>query len=306
MKDIKVVAYLTPHPLDEDSFLEEEWISWLPGYVQGDTDEGLPSYYHESNIDLFEKIEGLTVKVFTNALLRMWPLLEDHYIQSINIGIDYSIDSGSSTTLAGYHYKNSKPSKGKYYFSVDRNLLIRYATFVNQNINRLPNLGIWEHELIHLIDQWELVKASAFAHSDVPANNLYYYLLKYREEGIANLFDLMDGRIDELKSIKEAYALFQSQYLKIKEKLIEVQTTNSNIRNEIYSGYEFYSAGPWIILDMLREIPMVTDICDIDVLENKIINNELIEDWQKLEIIKHAFHVDTEWFYSRIKSKIDL
>lgn len=306
MKDIKVDAYLNPHPLDEDSFLEEEWISWLPGYVQGETEEGLPSYYHEANIDLFEKIEGLTVKVFTNALLRMWPLLEDHYIQSINIGIDYSNYSGSSSTLAGYHYQYSKPSKGKYYFSVDRNLLIRYATFVNQNINKLPNLGIWEHELVHLLDQWELVKASAFAHSDLPANNLYYYLLKYREEGIANLFDLMDGKIDELKSIKDAYALFQNQFLKIKEKLKGVDNTNSNFRSEIYSGYEFYSAGPWIILDMLREIPMVTDKYDIDMLEKKIVSKENIDDSIKLEIMKHAFHVDTEWFYSRIKSKIDL
>jgi hypothetical protein len=238
-KDIKIHVYLTPHPLDEDTFLEEEWISWLPGYLKEETEDGLPSYHHDSNIELFQKIENLTENLFRKALERIWPLLNELHFNSLNIGIDYANHRNSGNSLAGYEYKYSNPSKGNYHFTVDYILLNRYAAFINQKIDTLPNLGIWEHELIHLLDHWEIVKASSLSYSDNPINNLHYYTLKYREEGIANLFDLLDVKIKGVKSINEAKDIFNRNHTKKKKRLYNLDKTTSHIRNEIYSGYDF-------------------------------------------------------------------
>jgi hypothetical protein len=148
------------------------------------------------------------------------------------------------------------------------------------------------------------VKASSLAFSNLPVNNLQYYLLKYREEGIANFFDLMDGKLPEIKSRKQAYELFHTNYEMMSQKLLKLDKTNDQIRREVYSNYDFYTAGPWIILDMLGEIPMVTDIIEIETLENKISNNEIIDDQLKLEIMKNAFYIDNEWFNSKLSQKI--
>ena len=297
-KDIKIHAYLTPHPLDEDTFLEEEWISWLPGYLKEEAEDGLPSYYHENNIELFENIEELTHTLFRNAMERLWPLLSKYHFKSINIGIDYSNFRNSKSSLAGYDNKNSNPATGNYYFYVDQHLLSSYASYVTKKTDKLPNINLWEHELIHLIDHWELIRASSFAHSDNPLNNLQYYVLKYREEGIANLFDLLDGKIKGIKSIAEAKDKFQTNYTNVKKKLLTLEKSSSQDRESIYSGYDFYEVGPWIILDMLKEIPMVTDIISIEELEDNITNGIIIDDHLKLEIMKNAFYFDIDWFYS--------
>jgi len=298
-KDIKINAYLSPHPLNEDTFLEEEWISWIPGYLKEETEEGSPSYYHDRNIELFENIEKQTEDFFRDAMNRLWPLLKDHHFKSMNIGIDYANLENSSSSLCGYEYKYSRPSKGVYHFTVSPILLNRYALFVNQQKDILPDFGIWEHELIHLLDHWEILKASSFANSDIPINNLQYYLLKYREEGIANLFDLLEGKIKGVKSIKEAKEKFHRNHAKTKERLQNLDKTNSQVREDIYSGYDFYEVGPWLILDMLGEIPMVTDIIEIETLEKKIISGEWIDDQMKIEILKNAFYIDLEYFNGR-------
>ena len=300
-RDFVINAYLSPHPLGEDTFLEEEWISWIPGYVKEETEEEIPSYYHESNIALYDKIEKLTEELFQNAVNRLWPLLKDHHFKSFNIAIDYANYGNSKSSLAGYEFKHSMPGKGEYYFSVTPSLLKKYASFANLNTDLVPNLGIWEHELIHLLDHWDIVKASSLASSDIPINNLQYYLLKYREEGIANLFDLLDGNIKSISCIKEAKEIFQRNYAKTKERLLILDRTNSQVREDVYSGYDFYEVGPWLILDMLKEIPMVTDLIEIETLEQNIANGIVIDDQLKMQIIRNAFYIDIEYFNSRYR-----
>ena len=298
-QELKINAYLSPNPLDEDSFIEEEWISWLPGYIKGETEDGMPSYYHDSNIALFENIESFTAVLFKKATERIWHLLNEHHFKNIFISIDYS-NYKSATSLAGYDYKNSNPGRGSYQFSVDQNLLSRYSAFLDAKIDTLPNMNIWEHELIHLLDHSEILKSSSFAHSDLPLNNLRYYALKYREEGIANLLDLMDGKIKGISAIAKAKEAFAANYTKIKSDLSNHEKTDDKIRSEIYSGYDFYEVGPWIILDMLDEIFSLTEIADVKKLERKIVNGEEISEELKLEIIRNAFYIDTDWYISRL------
>ena len=300
-QELHIKAYLSPHPLDDDSFLEEEWISWLPGYIKGETEDGMPSYYHEDNIALYEKIENFSADLFKRAAERIWPLLKDHHFKKIFISIDYS-NYKMSSSLAGYDYKHSDPGKGRYHFSVDQDLLGSYSAFIDEKITSLPNMNIWEHELIHLLDHWEILKASSFAHSDIPLNNLRYYVLKYREEGIANLLDLLDGKIKGINSIAKAKEVFANNYGRIKSDLSNHERTDDKIRSEIYSGYDFYEVGPWIILDMLDEIFSLTEIADVKELERKIANGEEISEELKIEIIRNAFYFDTDWFMSRLKN----
>lgn len=297
--ELNINAYLSPHPLDEDSFLEEEWISWLPGYDKDETEDGLPSYYNDRNIILYEKIEKLTANLFRKGAERIWPLLKEHHFKNINIGIDYS-NYKSDTSLAGYQYTYSNPAKGNYQFSVDRNLLLRYSAFLDEKTDRLPNMNLWEHELLHLIDHWDILKASSFAHSDLPLNNLRYYALKYREEGIANLLDLLDGKIEGVGSVAEAKDIFAINYAKIKSDLYKYDKTDDKTRSEIYTGYDFYEVGPWMILDMLDEIFSISKIADVKEIEKKIANREVIHEELKLEIIRNAFYFDIDWFMSRL------
>jgi hypothetical protein len=304
-KDIEIIACLSPHPLDEDSFLEEEWISWLPGYIKESTEDELPSYYNESNILLYEKIENFTAELFKKALLRMWPLLKEYHFKKIFLGIDYS-NYRNSSALAGYEYNYSKPGKGIYQFTVDQNLLGRYSAFINEKIESLPDMNLWEHELIHLLDHWEILKASSFASSEIPINNLKYYALKYREEGIANLLDLLDGKLKRINSREEAKKIFAENYMQAKITLIKLNLTTAEDRRELYSGYDYYEVGPWIMLDMLYEIFFVTGLVDVDELESKIANGQEISEELKLKIIQEAFHLNIEYFMSRLGNYCEL
>ncbi|MBM3442844.1 MAG: hypothetical protein FJX89_09110 [Bacteroidetes bacterium] len=299
LEEVKINAYLSPHPLDDDSFLEEEWISWLPGYIKGETEDGLPSYLSDSNIALYVRIENFTVDLFKSALSRMWPLLKEYHYKSLNISIDYS-NYKMSSSLAGYQYKYSNPGKGIYFFSVDQKLLSYYSAFIDKKVSSLPEMNLWEHELMHAIDHWNILKASSLAHSNIPLNNLQYYFIKYREEGIANLLDLMDGKINGINSRTKAKEVLANNYAKIKMELSTLEKTDDKIRSEIYSGYDFYEVGPWIMLDLVNEIFSLTDDVSIMEVERKIANGEENSEELKFEIIRHAFLFDTDMFLSRL------
>jgi hypothetical protein len=303
--DLNIYTYLTPHPLDDDNHLEEDWIDWLPGYTKGETEEGLPSYYHEDNIALYESIEELTAKVFRNALERMWPLLEGIHFNEIQLSIDYLNYMNTTSTLAGYNHGVSNPAKGVYVFHINHNLLNRYVHFLDGHEGVIPDMGIWEHELVHLLDHWQSVGSSSFGLSTIPANNLQHYILKYREEGIANLFDLMDGKIKGIPSIEAAKEKFQSNVEIVKAKLQALERTDEQIRSEIYHGYDFYEIGPWLILDLLDELFFIMDeFEDAETIESKISSGILIPDQQKLEILDLALStIDNQYFIDRIISE---
>lgn len=299
LEDIKIYAYLTPDPLDDDSFLEEDWISWLPGYKSGETEEGLPSYYHEDNVALYERIEEYTTGRFRSALERMWPILDGIYIKQIQIAIDYT-NFKNSSALAGYDHHRSIPAKGIYVFHLDQSLLNRYLHDLNGNEQAHLDMNLWEHELVHLLDHWQSVKASAFYGSDIPQNNLEYYLLKYRSEGLANLFDLLDGKIRKFQSRTEAKEKFATNYRHIQSKVQALEKTTDEIRSEMYGGYDFYEVGPWVMLDMVGEILEAADLEPVEDLEKQIAQGIAIPDETKLKVLKMAFIVDNEWFLGNL------
>lgn len=299
LEDIKIYAYLTPNPLDDESYLEEEWISWLPGYKTGDTEDGLPSFYHEENIELYDRIENYTSGIFKSALERMWPLLEGIYFKQIQIAIDYT-NYKNSDALAGYDHYHSDPAKGVYVFHADQRLINRYLHLLQGNENATLDMNLWEHELIHLLDHWQAVMVSVFHSSDLPQNNLEYYLLKYRSEGLANLFDLMDGKPNVFQSMAQAKEKFLVQYDGIKSKILPLEKTSHELRSEIYGGYDFYEIGPWLMLEMAGEILEANELETAEELEQKISQGISISDDTKLKVVEMALLIDNEWFLSNL------
>lgn len=300
LEDIKIYSYLTPDPLDDDSCLEEEWISWLPGYKTGETEYGQPSFYDEDNIALYKRIEDYTSGIFRSALERMWPLLDGIYIRQIQIAIDY-MNFKNSDALAGYDQYKSNPAKGVYVFHVDQSLLNRYLHSFQGNEKAIPDMNLWEHELIHLLDHWQLVYSSAFYSSHVAQNNLDYYLLKYRSEGLANLLDLLDGKLRKFQSRAEAKEQLISKYLQVQSKVQSLPKTTSEIRSEIYDGYDFYEIGPWLMLDMLEDILEAYELESVEELEKKIANCISIPEETKLKVLEMAFMIDNDWFLNGLK-----
>lgn len=297
LHDIRIFSYLTPNPIDEDSILEESYISWFPSYKTGDTADGLPSFFHEDNIAYFEKIENFVSQQFHTALQRMWPLIEGIYIEQIQISIDFLISTGPHT-LASYNPQKSNPAKGKYIFSVNQNLLSSYLYTLEGKEGLIPDNNIWEHELIHLLDHWQIVNAQAFANSNNPSNAFTYYLLKYREEGIANLHDLLDGKLSGPTSRAEATEKFILNVQQAQKTFEECPNLPHKEKLKLFSGYEFYELGPWLILDKMEELIAHTELEQIQALEEKIAAGIPISDESKLAYLKHALLIDNEWFLS--------
>jgi hypothetical protein len=301
-KKLNINAGIWPHPLDEDSDVEEDFYSDILGYISGETEDGEPSYFNEKNLELFDRIENFLAERCRKGAQRMWPLLNDLYFRTIYVSADVAFGSYTAS-LAGYSPNRSMPEKGVYSFTVKRRLFDMYNAYLQGATDTLPDSNIWEHEFVHLLDHSEILKGEVFRNSDIPQNNLTYYILNYREEGIANLLDLLDGNLKGVGSINEAKTLFAERCDKVRSVLSTTDSTTPQIRESIYSGYHFYEIGPWIILDMLREIPMVTDLISIETLEQQIVDGEDIPESLKLEIIRNAFYIDVEWFLSRTKNQ---
>jgi hypothetical protein len=251
---------------------------------------------------LFERIEKFTADTFKAALSRMWFLVEDVYIRKIHIVIDY-MNFKNTSSSAGYDLQRSDPSKGEYIFHLERNLLDKYLKHLQDPTVPLK-ANTWEHEIVHLLDHWQLVKSSAFSQSHIPANNLEHYLLKYREEGLANLFDLLDCNITGCTTLAMAKEKFISNVKAAQEKTASIEESNEWIRKELYSGYDFYEVGPWLMLEQLDDIFFMLDVESVSDLEKIIGAGNPIPDDTKLKIIKLAFLIDNNWFLTNVKTNI--
>lgn len=301
---LPVTAYLSPDPLDDDSDIEEGWISWIPGYL--DSDEYGVSYLHPQNIELSRRLESFTEAEFQKAFNRLKSLWHDKHVKAMNVVIDYTGFLGTEAT-ASFDYARSEPECGIYSFALHTPLLYKYANKLLQP-EQAPQstLNIWEHEIIHALDYRQILIASAFAGSENPLNSLTYYTLKYREEGIANLLALLDGHVDGVHSIHEAKALFAKNCQRVGKELLALEKNSDNDRREIYKSHDFYEAGPWLILDMLSDYYSVMHGIDVATIETRIQNKENISESEKLRIIAAALRfISTSWFLSRIDAYLN-
>jgi hypothetical protein len=294
-EDIKVIAYLAPHPLDDHSGIEGDFLTWIPGFLnEVDEEEELPAIYRDCNIKIYEEIEALTEVHFKKSINNMWPLLSKIQFHSLQIAIDISgVLTKQKNTSATYLHDKSSQIEGKYTFRLDRNLLHSYLQ-AKANNTALDNydLSVWEHELIHLLDHEEILKGTLYGLSDAPSENFKYFFLKFRQEGIANLHYVLNGnlKIKNLDTAIKDFILFATEK---KTKLDFSKPTNEGIVVELLSGFEYYNIGSWIILDLLRDqwenihYEMLND-CIANLENNQPIEKETI-----LEIIKLGLQLDS-------------
>jgi hypothetical protein len=306
-EDIKVIAYLAPHPLDDHSGIEGDFLTWIPGFLnEVDEEEELPAIYRDCNIKIYEEIEALTEGHFKKSINNMWPLLEKIQFRYIQIQIDIAgYLSKSKNGSAAYLPDRSNQICGEYTFRLDRNLLHSYLEQQEKNTELdKHDQSVWEHELIHLLDHEEILKGTLYGLSDSPAENFKYFFLKFRQEGIANLHYVLNGntKIDNLDTAIKEFVRFTTEK---KAKLDFSKPTNEAIVDELLSGFEYYNIGPWIILDLLRDqwenihYEMIHD-CITNLEKNQPIEKETI-----LEIIKLGLKLDAMTYLKMTEKYFD-
>jgi len=294
---LPVTAYLSPDPLDDDSDIEEGWISWIPGYLN--SDEYGVSYLHTQNIKLSRRLESFTEAEFQKAIKRLKSLWHDKYVKEMNVVIVYTGFLGTEAT-ASFDYAKSEPECGIYSFALHTPLHYKYANKLLQP-EQAPKstLNIWEHEIIHALDYRQILIASAFAGSENPLNGLTYYTLKYREEGIANLPALLDGDIKAVNSFHEAKEIYAKNCRQIGKEMLTLEKNSDNDRRKIYKGHDFYEAGPWLILDMLSGNYSTALDTDMAIIEKRIQKKEALSENEKLGILSDALKIVSVSSYLR-------
>lgn len=296
-KAIKVISYLSPDPLDEDSGIEPEFLEWIPGFDSTDTDDEY-SLYRESNVAIYEKIQDFVSDQFRKGLENMFPLLKDHLFKNIQISIDlFGMIFQSNTALASYSPEFSQPEKGKYLFNIHHRLFCKYIKEMNgEKVENFDDSFIWEHELIHLLDHYEIVRGSLYKASNSSDEIFKYQLLKYREEGIADLYSLLNANFSTIRTEEEAKKQFLLKMNQAKTRLSSSLEINETIKNEILSGYHFYEIGPWLIMDLLKQFEGGWFADTINESFESIKNGKPVTKETLLDIIKIACRIRVEDF----------
>jgi hypothetical protein len=298
---VNVYAYLTPDPLDDDSTLETEWMEWIPGFNAQEDEDGSHPFFRDENIALFKAIELTTVSHFRKSLRNLSVLLTNHLFDHIQIAIDHLGIVSRDTSVASYDYGNSQPEMGKYVMHASRSLMSAYIKAGHDLTKLSPYTAVtWEHEIIHLLDHWEVVKSCVYKSSALAINKFTYYLLSYRNEGLADLFYLLNGRYHEVNSIEAAKTAFDSAVQRVQHKMLEKDMTDDEWNQEIFSEMDCYEAGPWLMLDLLRSFEGCWHERLIDEALLQITKREPLSHLKTLYIIRIALRVKTEDFLDYI------
>jgi hypothetical protein len=291
-------AYLTPDPLNDDNAMEDESLSWLHGFLnEPDEEQGLPAIIRDENIYLYSRIEEDAKSRLAKAIENLWPLLKNHHFRSVQIAIDIFGILLSKQAIAGYNHQDSAPAEGRYLFILSNSLLQRYQ------ISKAENKPIsfhddqtWEHELIHLLDHWEILKGHLFQSSTKTSEITQASILKFRSEGIADLYYLMHGYYESIGSIEAAKTRFQEYFSDWKEKNALNLNVEEQTRDSFLSTGLYYTAGPWLVLDLLRDFRggwfrVTIDQCLDLIQQKKPVDRDTI-----LQVIQTALTVDCRTF----------
>jgi hypothetical protein len=292
---MRIYAYLSPHPIEEDLETEVDWLEWIPGFrteQTADEEEDNPVFF-EDNIELYDSIENKVVEKMTLAFENIGHLFRDFQIQEIGISIDIFGLMSTKNSLAGYFPVSSKPYAGYYAFQLDSLMLQKYLFQSAEEIATNPRSNfVWEHELLHMLDHRLLEKASIYKSSD-EINELYkHFILKFREEGFAELYYFLHGNYDDITSIEQAKTSFLDLDSEVKRQMEETGL----FTKEVYSQYGYYELGPWLLMDCLYgfEGGFHKDIIG-DALQ-KVFRKEALSKEEIFEIIKIALRVGIKDF----------
>jgi hypothetical protein len=296
----RIDAYLSPHPCDEDTIFHEDDLKWIPGFDDTDDADGLGVAFNENNLALYDSIAQLTMQKVEAAFGNLSVLFNEHIIKDIFVRIDLYGLSGSDTALAGYNYNASRPHAGAYQFTADKLLLEKYI--LNEQFNSSDKFCYtWEHEFLHMLDYRLLEKTAVFRESKLDDDQFKCYLLKYREEGFAELYYLLHGNYDTINSVEQA----QNKFLSLVNKVNDFRAEHLVVPRGVYDCYDFYSVGPWLLLDMLRYFEGMFHQEMIDEAIETIKQKKAVDKEKIFEIITIALRIDVRFFLEYCNSLIN-
>ncbi len=255
-------------------------------------DSGVALEYDSFKILLTELIRDH----FTAAVSRMMPLLEDVHIRNIHI----ETGVGRSSALAWYSPSKSDEGTGTYYLTAGAELVRQYLRkqYQDADLNK-EALTVWEHELIHLLDHKNLVEMKYDYKSPDVVEAFVKLILKYRSEGIAEFFYLMDGHT-VYRSIQAA----RTQFNRKMDAIGNMRWNNRNIARYAYdfveSDFSCYPIGVWMILHVLG-CPAFRDYsAEATMVAAKIKKRQPVAGDVIMDLVKKALRIDNETFISCI------
>lgn len=261
------------------------------------TDE-FPGKYDSDECDFKDLSIELVYTHFTHAFDHMMPLFEGMKFISISIGIDVL---GFGPGQAGYYHTSSDNETGYYGFSVSPDLLSEYLHAYWEESYQLSDnyVYMWEHELIHLLDHNQLNYILFNDRSSDRRELLIQYLMKFCNEGIANIFELCQGRLNT-RDMNSAVDKFKTLLGKIDELEWENQKDFPVLRNQLLNHSMCYSIGPWMVLNALclSEDEIVSQ--KANDWKIRIENKEVISDAEIMELIKLSIQLSNGNFLDRL------
>lgn len=266
--------------------------------ADGDDEElldGFPGTYdNEENV--FEEIilDAVYVK-FNHAWKNLNPLLEKTTINAISMGIDIlPVGCGHAT----FFHKQSNVEKGSYGFAIKWELINEYLMEYWDNSYSVDKgyRYSWEHELTHLLDVKNLNRFDYSISSSGLQDFFIQYLLKYRNEGIAELYYFLDDDAKRLYGSGDTSRTFFREFSSMKkedwgnpEKLVE-------LKSKYLDSYAPYEVGPWLIIHCLEQSGDMKTAEKAKQYKKMLENKQLISSEQKLTLISMALKVKAENF----------
>jgi hypothetical protein len=278
--EIEFSIYLNPiDTIDEDFADEEELLAILP---RPDLIDGLYELCVD-NLDNIQNIEQRTKALFIAALDRFKVAFEEIYLKKISIFIDYYQNLDEDEPVK-FELVRTNPAKGEYAFNLNQKVLKRYLSDYPKEKAANWESNFWEVAIVQILDFKAHLTVLELKHSDVPQNNLIYYMLKFRSAGIANLIPFLDRAYKEYESFEVALNEFSNDCIVVQNMLLAFRYTDEETRNKVYQWSYFEHLGPWLVLYAFRNLLCALDEITFEEFEEKIILGKY-DDQSKFELL---------------------
>jgi len=214
--------------------------------------EGMPGEYDDEDTEGADFL-NISCEVVRKNFILGWnevsPLFEDKKINSIHVAID--ID-GLTNGIAGYMTEESDEPAGKYVFLASITLLEFYLKeFWEQNY-KLSHFkkSIWQHELIHLLDHKTDAEARILQRNPNPGALALFYLLKFRSEGIAELYYSVRHN-EEISDMSAARKVLSCEIDRMVNLPWHDNEGNETLQTELQKTFAPYTSGPWMVMHVM-------------------------------------------------------
>lgn len=290
----------------------------------------------EYELDYMLKKNNLVLPSGTNSIQLARRLVKIHFLaawdelspltqsfnKTIKLVIHYEAKDSAKGVLAYFNTgKSHEQNASVMYFGIYLNTVYSYIASFLQNNPLIPiNDGVWQHEIIHMLDFAKLdsrnemfkydldeyKRMDAFVYSKLdyaisdstPPHWLFLNsLADFRDEGIPRLYEYMRGyskpEIEQLEKAIEYFKLYYGRlkYYLLKNSLTAFELTEFNQFLEEFQRIS-YAIGPWFVLNALCHMPQGFSKSEAKELTQAIQAKEIINQEQSLAILQKALSLD--------------